>query len=59
MSAPDTNLDKQTRRHRPALAGIALAVAVAGLMLAGYLIILAERGNTPGEEPAITAPATN
>lgn len=28
MSAPDTNTEKQAKRHRPALIGIAIAVAV-------------------------------
>lgn len=28
MSAPETNVDKQARRHRPALWGMAVAVAV-------------------------------
>ncbi len=29
MSAPETNVERQTRRHRPALIGIGLAVAAA------------------------------
>ncbi len=29
MSAPDTNVDKQTKRHKGALAGIAAAVIFA------------------------------
>ncbi|MEO0390614.1 MAG: hypothetical protein AAF218_06690 [Pseudomonadota bacterium] len=35
MTAPDTNIDKQTKRHFPPLLGIALAViaAVAFVML--------------------------
>ena len=32
MSAPRTNIDKQKRRHRPALLGIAAAAAFAALM---------------------------
>lgn len=28
MSAPKTNVEKQTRRHRPALIGIAVAVVL-------------------------------
>lgn len=33
MSAPTTNIEKQTRRHKPALYGIVAAVAFGGLML--------------------------
>lgn len=32
MTAPDTNTEKQKRRHRPALIGIAVSIAVAGLI---------------------------
>jgi hypothetical protein len=32
MSAPDTNIEKQTRRHKPALFGIFAAIAVGGLL---------------------------
>ncbi len=30
MSAPDTNIEKQTRRHKPALIGIIAAIAFGG-----------------------------
>lgn len=32
MSAPDTKLDKQKRRHRPALIGMAVVVLFGALM---------------------------
>jgi hypothetical protein len=32
MSAPDTSVQKQKRRHRPALIGIAVAAAFAALV---------------------------
>lgn len=32
MSAPDTNLDKQVRRHRPAIYGISAALLIAGVV---------------------------
>lgn len=32
MSAPDTNLEKQKNRHRPALIGIAVVLVFAGLV---------------------------
>ncbi len=31
MSAPDTNLDRQARRHKPSLWGIAIAVGAAAI----------------------------
>ena len=37
MSAPDTNIDKQEKRHRPSLLGIGVAVAVGLLMLAAVV----------------------
>ncbi|WP_306115024.1 MULTISPECIES: hypothetical protein [unclassified Roseovarius] len=33
MSPPDTNLSKQTRRHRPALYGMVVAIAAVGALL--------------------------
>ncbi|MEJ6389459.1 hypothetical protein [Gymnodinialimonas ulvae] len=37
MSAPDTNIDKQTRRHKPSLFGIALALIVAAVAAAVFI----------------------
>lgn len=36
MSAPDTEVEKQTRRHRPSLVGIALAVIAAIVAVAVF-----------------------
>lgn len=44
MSPPDTNTEKQERRHRPVLRGILLAVAVAALAILGVWAF------DPGEE---------
>ena len=33
MSAPDTNLEKQKKQHKPALTGIRLVVIFAALLL--------------------------
>ncbi|MDA8587031.1 hypothetical protein N9L47_12335 [Rhodobacteraceae bacterium] len=33
MSAPDTNVEKQTRRHKPSLTGIAVAILGAGAIM--------------------------
>ncbi|TNF20760.1 MAG: hypothetical protein EP318_09705 [Rhodobacteraceae bacterium] len=38
MSAPDTNLEKQKRRHKGPLAGIKLGLAVVALLFAGFLV---------------------
>ena len=38
MSAPDTNIDKQTKRHAGPLVGIALAVVVAVAALAWWAL---------------------
>ena len=47
MSAPDTNTERQAKRHRPALVGMAVAVLVALALLFAYSIYVAEDGNTP------------
>jgi len=44
MSAPDTNVKKQARRHRPALIGIALAVVF------GVLFFLFDVGSGVDDE---------
>lgn len=35
MSPPDTNLEKQERRHRPSLRGIALSLLAVAVVLVG------------------------
>lgn len=47
MSAHRTNIDKETRRHRPALTAMLVAVVFAFVLLAGFLIYLFAGGNTP------------
>lgn len=37
MSAPDTNIKDQKRKHKPALAGMKVAVAFAALLLVGMV----------------------
>ncbi len=57
MSAPDTNIDTQTKRHRPSLVGIAAVVFFAGALLLGLLMWLSANGNTPedtGPQVAVT-----
>jgi cytoskeletal protein RodZ len=52
MSAPKTNLEKEEKRHRPALLGIKASLIYAAILLAALLIWLAARGDEPGEESA-------
>lgn len=47
MSAPNTNIEKQARRHRGALWGIALAVLTAVILFVGYMTVIVDRGNEP------------
>jgi len=35
MSAPETNVEKQTKRHKPALIGLAIAIVVFALLAFG------------------------
>jgi hypothetical protein len=56
MSAPDTNVTKQARRHKPALWGIAIALGIAAVAA-----VVALTSNEPLAEdqaaPAVSAPA--
>lgn len=58
MSAPDTNIEKQTRRHKGSFWGLALALIIA---TAAAVYFLGWTG-VPGDEqaaPATVAPASN
>jgi hypothetical protein len=57
MSAPDTNIDKQTDDHKSPLLGMGAAVAFAGVLLLGLMVWLSANGNNPGEEQEPTAAA--
>lgn len=47
MSAPDTNIEKQKERHRPSLAGMAIAAAFGVAMIAVLVVIVSARGEAP------------
>lgn len=47
MSSPDTNLEKQKRRHAAPLRGIIAAVGFAVALLAGLLIWTVSDGGEP------------
>lgn len=53
MSAPETNIEKQTRRHRPALTGIVGVLLFAGLIFAGFSLF----GPGTEEDSLIVPPA--
>ncbi len=50
MSAPDTNMSEQTRKHRAPLAGMALVALFAAGLLLMLLFRLAANGNTPEDD---------
>jgi len=53
MSASNTNLEKQKKRHRGPLFGIALALAWAAALFAGFMIWTAyQAANPTAESPA-------
>lgn len=52
MSAPNTNIDRQERRHRPAIWGITIALLIALVAMIGF----GAWNGLPAEERA--APAT-
>ncbi|MBT8456360.1 MAG: hypothetical protein HKO95_07795 [Rhodobacteraceae bacterium] len=58
MSANNTNLEKQTRRHRPALIGIAASVGVAAVMFFIFLTYATDPDDTPFDVNQ-AAPATS
>ncbi len=59
MSAPDTNVDKQAKRHAGPIIGIAAGIVLAILLLVVYLFYIATPAddtpdNTPTGEAAVT-----
>ncbi|QXT39109.1 hypothetical protein [Gymnodinialimonas ceratoperidinii] len=52
MSAPNTNTERQARRHKPALWGIIIAIVAAGLFILWALL----NDGTPLDEQAAGAP---
>ncbi len=52
MSAPDTNLDRQARRHKPSLWGIAMAVGAAALFAITAFLV----EGVPADEQAAGVP---
>lgn len=55
MSAPDTNVDRQTEKHKPSLLGIGAVVVFAVIALGLFLLMVFDRG---GEQDKVETPAT-
>lgn len=49
MSAPDTNVKKQERRHKVPLWGMSIGLAFAAVLLILYFVYLFAAGQEPGE----------
>jgi len=47
MSAPDTDVEKQSKRHRPALIGIVAAAVFGVLMMIVLTLFVFARGDEP------------
>lgn len=55
MSAPSTDVEKQSKRHRPAMWGISIVLGMTALLFLAYIANLSAQGNQPGETPAAIA----
>ena len=49
LAPHNTNVEKQAKRHSPALIGIAGSIAVALLLFLGYFFIATDPEDTPAE----------
>lgn len=47
MSAPNTDLEKQKKEHKPALIGIRAAMIFAGILLLGLIVWTVWQGDSP------------
>lgn len=47
MSAPQTNIEKQKARHKPALIGLRAVIATGVVLFVGLIVWLAAQGDTP------------
>lgn len=58
MSPPDTNIEKQERRHRPALLGIAISLAFVVILVFIFLTYVTNPDQTLIENGPTSEPAT-
>ncbi|WOI55294.1 hypothetical protein [Palleronia sp. LCG004] len=56
MSAPKTNVEKQKRRHKVPLAGMAWMIGFAVVLLILLVLYLSAGGNEPGDEEGSVDP---
>lgn len=47
MSAPNTNVEKQTKRHKPSLFGMGAAIVFATILFVGLMFWISANGNDP------------
>lgn len=60
MTAPDTNVEKQAKRHKPSLTGIAIALVFVGLLLVvGGMWIAQDPAAIEDDAQTIPAPAND
>ncbi len=57
MSAPNTNVKKQEKRHKGPLWGMVWAVAVALILLVGLVLWMTGSGNEPGNDEPVDGSA--
>ena len=55
MSAPETNVKKQERRHKVPLMGMVWSIVWAAVLFVGLILWLSLRGNEPGNDTPIEA----
>ena len=53
MAPHDTDVEKQAKRHSPAMIAIAGSVAVALLLFLGYFLIATDTEDTPAESVVV------
>ena len=53
MAPHDTNVEKEAKRHSPAMIAIAGSVAVALLLFLGYFFIATDSEETPAESVVV------
>ncbi len=57
MSAPDTNVKRQEKEHRPALFGIGFSLLWGTVLLIGLVLWVVFNGNEPGDGEAVDGTA--
>jgi hypothetical protein len=58
MSPPNTNIEKEKRRHRPALLGIAISLMFAAILAFIFLTYVTDPDQTLIENGPTSEPAT-